>query len=95
MMNLESFDHDLIVEHGKQQAACCIYYRVTDSEALEAGHSQLKRCAHVGTYLWVCHCQQLLLALGTKNEVLEGYCEDEDPKSDLNGQSRLFSRMHL
>ena len=51
MMNLESFDHDLTVEHGKQQAACCIYYRVTDSEALEAGHSQLKRCAHVGTYL--------------------------------------------
>ena len=22
-------------------------------------------------------------------------CEDEDPKSDLNGQSRLFPRMHL
>ena len=32
---------------------------------------------------------------GMKNEVFGGYCEDEDPKSDLNGQPRLFPRIHL
>ena len=91
MTNLEPFDHDLTVEHRKQQAACCIYCGVMDSKASGAGHNQLKRLAHVGTYSQVCHCHQFLLAkthfsrLGTKNEVLRGYCGDEDPKFDLNG----------
>ena len=42
IVNFEPFDHDLIVERGKQQAASCIYCRIGDSEALEAGCSQLK-----------------------------------------------------
>ena len=62
MMNLEPFDQDFTIEHRKQQAACCIYYGVGDSKVSRAAHSQLKRHAHMGTYLQMCHCQQILLA---------------------------------
>nr|POF22748.1 hypothetical protein CFP56_08429 [Quercus suber] len=30
-----------------------------------------------------------------KNEVLGGYCGDEDPKSDLNGQSRQACQVSI
>ena len=39
MTNLEQFDHDLTVEHRKQQVACCIYGGVMDSKASGAGHN--------------------------------------------------------
>ena len=97
MTNFEPFNHDLTIERGIQQGTCCIYCGVRDSEALGTGHSLLKRRAHVGTYLQVCPCQQLLLAKtslswsGTKNEVLWGYCKDEDAPWTL-GTSTSYVR---
>ena len=57
IVNSEPFDHDLIIERGKQQATSFIYCRIGDFEASEVGCSQLKRHVRGGTYLRAYPCQ--------------------------------------
>ena len=57
IVNSEPFDHDLIIERGKQQATSCIYCRIGDFEVSEVGCSQLKIRVRGGTYLRAYPCQ--------------------------------------